>query len=90
MKNKDLILGALLSVLSTFVGSWLWITFLTDFDYIAGIRFYAQQDMLGKIITLGAILNIFLFYFLLRKDRDELARGVILGLIILTLITLFL
>jgi hypothetical protein len=44
---------------------------------------------LGKIITLGAILDLILFYVLLKFNKELMARGVVLALIALTLITLF-
>jgi hypothetical protein len=44
--------------------------------------------MLGKIITLGAIVNLVLFFILLKFNKELMARGVVLGMILLTVITL--
>lgn len=88
MRNVDLIYGVLMCLLMTAVGSFLFIEFLTGFDFIRGIQFYKMHGMLGKIITLGAVLNLILFFLLLKWNKDLMARGVILGSILLTVITL--
>jgi len=44
---------------------------------------------LGKIITLGTILNIGMFFGLLKYKKETMAKGIILTIILLTIITLF-
>ncbi len=90
MKNKDLFIGVFLAMATTFIGTFLFIRLFTDMSYLTGMHLYKGQGMLGKILTLGAILNILLFYILIKKDREEISQGVILGLIIITIVTLFL
>lgn len=48
-----------------------------------------SQGFLGKLMTLGAVLNIGVFFFLLKIKKELMARGVVLATIILTIITLF-
>ena len=43
---------------------------------------------LGKIISLGSVLNIIVFFLLLKFNKELIARGVILGTILLAIITL--
>lgn len=88
MRKIDLIYGALMSIVLSAIGSFIFITLFTAFDFITGIQFYQTHGMLGKIITLGAVLNLVLFSLLLKWDKELMARGVILGTIILTVITL--
>lgn len=88
MRKIDLIYGALISILLSAVGSFIFIELFTGFDFISGVQFYMAHGMLGKIITLGAILNLVLFSLLLKWNKEFMARGVILGTIILTIITL--
>jgi hypothetical protein len=47
-----------------------------------------SQGLLGKIITLGAILDLIAFAILLKLNKDSMARGVILAVLVLTIITL--
>jgi hypothetical protein len=79
MKYRDLI---------SVIGSFLFVIFVAGLDYIYGIQFYKSHGLLGKIITLGAVVNLILFFFLLKLNKDLMARGVILGMIILTIVTL--
>jgi hypothetical protein len=45
---------------------------------------------MGKVITLGAIIDLILFFILLKINKDLMARGVVLATIILAIITMFL
>lgn len=88
MKSRELFIGAVMSLLLSVIGSYIFIQLFTGFDFVRGIAFYKMHGLLGKIITLGAVLNLVLFFVLLKWDKDLMARGVILGTIILTVITL--
>jgi hypothetical protein len=44
---------------------------------------------LGKIITLGTVLDLIVFWVMLKSDKEFMARGVILAVIVLTILTLF-
>jgi hypothetical protein len=46
------------------------------------------EGKLGKIITLGTVLDLGVFWALLKLNKEFMARGVILAVIVLTLITL--
>ena len=43
---------------------------------------------MGKLLTLGALLNLLLFFALLKWNKELMARGVVLGSILLTILTL--
>jgi hypothetical protein len=45
------------------------------------------EGKLGKIITLGTVLDLGVFWTLLKLNKEFMARGVILAVILLTLIT---
>ena len=49
-----------------------------------------QAGMIGKVITLGAVLNLILFFILLNKNKELMARGIILAMFFLTVLTLIL
>lgn len=92
-KNKiaiELIIGVLISFITTIVGSYIFIKLFTEYHFIDGIHTMKSQGMLGKIITLGAILNLISFFILLKLNKEAIARGIVLGTILLTIITLFL
>jgi len=89
MNKKDLILGFLIGIATTLLGSYLFITFFTEFKFIAGIQIMKSQGNLGKIITLGSILTLIAFGILLKMNKEMMARGVVLAVIVLAILTLF-
>lgn len=88
-KKTDLVYGLLLGLLTSIVGCYAFILFFTDYTFILGYQIIKAQGNLGKLITLGAVLNLIVFFGLLQFNKDMIARGVILAMIILTIITLF-
>ena len=45
---------------------------------------------LGKLISLGAILNVFVFFIFIKKNQDQRAKGILLLTIFLAIFTLIL
>jgi len=89
MRKIDLLYGIICCFFTTLLGSFIFIEVFTNYHFMNGIAFFKANGLLGKIITLGAILNLALFYFLLKINREMMAKGIILGMILLTLLTLF-
>lgn len=88
MKKIDLLYGFLIGILASFIGVFLFIGVLTDYELLTGISAIREEGKLSKLITLGAILNIVAFFLLLKMDKEMMARGVVLATIILTVVTL--
>lgn len=89
MRKIDLFIGTFIGILATAFGSFVFITVFSEYHFIDGFLILKSQGHLGKVITLGAILNIIIFFVLLKMNKELMARGVVLATIILTLITLF-
>ncbi|QIH39290.1 hypothetical protein G7A72_10910 [Flavobacterium sp. Sr18] len=89
MNKKDLLLGFLIGIAATLLGSYIFITFFTEFKFIAGIQIMKSQGNLGKLITLGSILTLIAFGILLKMNKEMMARGVVLAVIALAILTLF-
>jgi hypothetical protein len=90
MKKTDLFIGFFIGIISTIIGSYLFLLLFTNSHTISDILSIKQEGYLGKVITLGAILNIFIFFVLLQRKKELMARGVVLATIILAILTLFL
>lgn len=86
----ELLLGTLLAFVSCFVGVFLYITFFTEYEFVEGYNTLKAAKSAGKVITLGAILNLLCFFWLLKFKKEMAARGMVLGTIIITFYTLFL
>lgn len=90
MNKLDLLIGIVLGFLASFIGSSLFIVLFTDFDFTTGLNTLRMQGSLGKLITLGSILDLILFAVLLKINKEMIARGVIIAVIILAVTTIFL
>ena len=88
MRKTDLLLGVLIGIGCCFLGSFLFVVLFTPYGFSEGIAAMRAQDSLGKLITLGAVLNLIIFFVLLKYNKDLMARGVILSLILLSIFTL--
>ena len=89
MSKKDILIGFLIGILASVLGSYLFITFFTNFDFISGIEIMKSEGKLGKIMTLGSILDLIAFGILLKLDKEIMARGVVLAVIVIAILTFF-
>jgi hypothetical protein len=89
MKNKkDILIGLVIGLIGVFIGYFIAVSLFTDIPFFSGFNRLKVSGMVGKLISLGAILNVILFFALLKYKKDEMARGVILSMFIITVITL--
>lgn len=89
MNKRDLLIGFLIGIVSTFVGSYLFIVLMTDYDFNSGVQIIKSQGNLGKIITLGCILTLAAFGIALRFNRELMAKGMVLAVLTIAIVTLF-
>ncbi len=90
MRKIDLFIGFFIGIATTLLGTILFLKLFTEVQTINDFHIVREQGILGKVITLGAILNIIIFFILLKKNRELMARGVVLATIILAILTVFL
>jgi hypothetical protein len=84
MNKIDVLIGFVIGILASILGSYLFITL-----FMAGIESMKSEGKLGKLITLGSILDLIAFGILLKLNKEIMARGVVLAVIIIAIITLF-
>ncbi|HEY6144166.1 MAG TPA: hypothetical protein VIV55_12200 [Flavobacterium sp.] len=89
MNKMELVYGFLIGILASVIGTYIFVTCFTDFDFISGIQIMKSEGKLGKLITLGSILDLVAFAVLLRLNKELMARGVVLAVIVLAVLTLF-
>lgn len=89
MNKKELLIGFIVGIFTSLLGTYLFITFFTQFDLATGFKTIKDHGYLGKIITLGTMLDLAVFAILLKKDKEFMARGVILAVIVLAISTMF-
>jgi hypothetical protein len=89
MKKIDLFYGLIIGLITSLIGSYLFIIAFTPYSFFGGLQLLKFEGKLGKIITLGTILNIGMFFLLLKNKKELMAKGIILAIILLTIVTLF-
>ena len=89
MNKKDIIIGFVIGIIACVLGIFLFIAFCTDFEFMNGIRSMKSEGKLGKLITLGAILDLVAFGILLKMNKEFMARGVVLAVICIAILTIF-
>ena len=89
MNKTALLLGFIIGILASILGSYIYLTLFLNLDFIDGIQTVKIQGQLGKIITLGSILDLIVFAVLLKLNKEIIARGVVLAVIIITIFTFF-
>jgi hypothetical protein len=89
MNKKEILIGFIVGIFTALLGSYLFVTFFTKFDFSTGIQTIKQQGYLGKVITIGTVLDLAVFGILLKRDQELMARGVVLAVIVLAISTLF-
>ena len=90
MNKIDLLIGFIIGIIASVLGMFLYITIVMHTDFLAGIQTMKNEGQLGKIVTLGSILDLIVFAVLLKMNKELMARGVVLAVIALTIFTLFL
>lgn len=90
MKKTDLLIGVIIGLISTLLGTFMFLFFFTKYNLFTDFNLIRAEGILGKVITLGAILNILIFYILLKRNKELMARGIILATIVLAISTVFL
>ena len=89
--KKEVVKGVMFALLSSLSGLILAILFLSENDsIIESLKNSYCEKFLGKLISLGAILNVLVFFVFIKKNQDQRAKGVLLFTIFLAIFTIIL
>lgn len=89
MQKKDFFIGFAIGIVAAALGAYIMVASLTHYNLFTDYKKLQEEELLGKVITLGSVLNIILFFILIKKNKELMARGIVLATIILTLFTMF-
>ena len=84
--TKDTIIGILTGLIANIVGMFLYITAFSDKPFVETIQKSMDEGYFGKIVTLGAVLNLLAFFFFIKKRQDNKARGVLMITVIIAVV----
>ncbi len=87
MIKKEVFIGFIVGLIANFIGVYLYLSFFSDEGFIESIRLAKANDFLGKIVSIGAILNLVAFFIFIKKKQDYRARGVLLVTVLIAVVT---
>lgn len=91
MIKKEVTLGLVIGLIANAIGLFISATVLGNGDdIIVVLKTASAEGFLGKLISIGAILNLIAFFIFIKKKQDYRARGVLLATIFVALITFIL
>jgi hypothetical protein len=86
--KKDIVIGMIVGLIANTIGLFLATLLLGNGDgFITVIKTAAAEGFLGKLISLGAILNLLAFFVFIKKKQDYRARGVLLITVLVAVFT---
>jgi len=88
--KKHILIGVLVSLFATFGGLFLYLEYISKFGFYETIDLIIEGELYGKVLSLAAIPNLFVFFVFIKKKQDHKAKGVLLTTILLALTTLVL
>ena len=88
--KKDILIGFLVALVATFCGFFIYIEFVSKLPIDESMELLKNGNLLGKVLTLGAIPNLFVFAVFIKKKQDNRAKGVLIATILIAITTLIL
>jgi hypothetical protein len=83
-----LLFGTILGLLLGFLGSYLFLKIFTSYSFIDGWKTLKFQGEQGKLIAIGALPNMLVFFILLKFDKEMMARGIVFATLIITFVSI--
>ena len=91
MNKKQLIIGLVFGLFSNSLGLIIVLYLTGNLSNKGGLTAVLaaayHEDFLGKLISLGAILNLLCFFYFLKKQQDSRAAGVLVATILVAVFT---
>ena len=88
--KKNILIGALVSLFATFGGIFLYLEYISRYGFYETIDLIKDGNLYGKVLSLAAIPNLFVFFIFIKKKQDYRAKGVLLATILIALTSLIL
>lgn len=88
--KKNILIGVLVSLFATFGGIFLYLEYVSKFGFYETLQMIKEGKLWGKVLSLAAVPNLFVFFIFLKKKQDQRAKGVLLTTILIALTTLVL
>lgn len=89
MIKKEVFKGFLVGIIATIFGLVFAIQiFGSSDDYSLVVKEAIKEGFLGKMMSIGALLNLGAFFIFLKKKQDYRARGVLIATVLVFILTM--
>ena len=88
--KKDILIGVLVALFATFGGIFLYLEYFSRYEFNETLQFIKKRNLFGKVLSLAAVSNLFVFFVFIKKKQDNRSKGVLLATILIALTTLVL
>jgi len=88
VKKKELLIGFVIAIFATMAGFYLYVEYVSDYNFADSLQLIMEQKLLGNVLVLAAIPNLFVFFIFLKKKQDLRAKGVLLACFLIALLIL--
>lgn len=88
MVRKDVIIGFIIGLLANIFGVAIYIFLFSEEGFIDSIKSASNFNFIGKLVSLGAILNLIIFFVFIKTNQDHKARGVLLATLMAAIIVI--
>ena len=85
--TKEVLIGVVISLIATISGAFVYIEFFSRYNFQETLNVMRAQELYGKVLTLAAIPNLFVFFVCIKKKQDYRARGILLTTILIAFTT---
>tara|TARA_A100000164_G_C21918299_1_gene779342 strand:+ start:144 stop:440 length:297 start_codon:yes stop_codon:yes gene_type:complete len=90
LSKKEIFLGLMCGFLANLLGMIITsFVLFQDINILKLINDYISESFITKLISLGAIVNLIVFFLFLKYDHDDRARGVLLATLIIAILTIY-
>ncbi|MDO6473130.1 hypothetical protein [Maribacter sp. 1_MG-2023] len=80
--KKEILIGFIVGIIANTLGTLLYILIFSDLSITETFEAAVNQEHVGSLLALGAILNLVAFFGFLRIKRDNRAKGVLIATIL--------
>ena len=87
--KKETAIGFVVGIIANTLGVLLYILLFSDLGLVETYQAAVEQEHVGSLLALGAVLNLVAFFGFLRLRRDYRARGVLMATVLTALIILY-
>lgn len=82
---KEMAIGFVIALIATTFGCFVFVEFFSNFEFYESLDLIIEGKLQGKVLVLGALANLFVFFVFIKKKQEYRARGVLFETILIAL-----